>query len=115
MQILDRKDSKLLGRTELRVMFADKSGSLNRKEAIKEVAQAVGSSENKVTLIKLAGESGTMNLVGTFHVYQDEGFQKELEQKHLSVRLLTKEEKDAIKAEKKKAETAAAAAPAKKK
>jgi ribosomal protein S24E len=120
MQILDRKDSKLLGRTEVRVKFAGKSGFLNRKDAIKEVAQALGSSESKVTLIKLAGESGTMDLFGTFHIYESEGTQKELEHNHFAVRLLTKEEKDAIKADKKKAETAAAAAaaaaaPAKKK
>jgi ribosomal protein S24E len=120
MQILDRKESKLLGRTEVRVKFDAKSGALNRKDAIKEVAQAMGSSESKVTLVKLAGESGTMNLVGTFHVYETEAMEKELENKYLAVRLLTKEEKEAIKAEKKKAEaaaaaSAAAAAPAKKK
>ena len=47
----------------------------------------MGSSESKVTLVKLAGESGTMNLVGTFHVYEAEGMQKEVEQRYLSVRL----------------------------
>jgi len=120
MQILDRKESKLLGRTEVQVKFADQSGALNRKDAIKEVAQALGSSESKVTLVKLAGESGTMNLVGTFHVYESEDEEKKLEQKYLAFRSLTKEEKEAIKAEKKKAEAAAtaaaaAAAPAKRK
>ena len=118
MQILDRKDSKLLGRSEVRVQFPDKSGMLNRKDAIKEVAQALGASEGKVTLVKLAGESGSRALIGTFHVYESAETMKHLEQKHLSIRLLTKEEKEALKQAKKKAETAAAAAaapPAKKK
>ncbi|MDA4123703.1 MAG: hypothetical protein OK456_11040 [Thaumarchaeota archaeon] len=120
MEIVSRKDSKLLGRTELQVVFADKAGALNRKDAIKEVARAVNADEKKVTLIDLQGGSGTRKLVGRFHVYDSEQGKKDMSEGHLAVRLLTKEEKDAIKAEKKKADAAeaaakAAAAPKKKK
>ena len=94
-----------------------KSGAINRKEAIKEVAQALNSSEGKVTLVRLSPQAGSRNLVGWFHVYDSEEGRKELAQHYLSVRLLTKEEKDAMKAAKKKADAAAtaAAAPAPKK
>ncbi|MDA4135597.1 MAG: hypothetical protein OK449_01185 [Thaumarchaeota archaeon] len=120
MQIVTRKDSKLLGRTEIEVLFAGKAGALNRKDAIKEVAQAMNTSEGKVTLLRLSPEAGTRGLMGRFHVYDSEEGKKKTSHEYLSVRLLTKEEKDAIKAAKKKAETeaaaaAAAAVPAKKK
>jgi ribosomal protein S24E len=114
MQILTRKDSKLLGRSEVEVLFAGKAGALNRKDAIKEVAQAMNTSESKVTLIRLSSESGTRSLVGRFHVYDSEDTKKKVSHNYLSVRLLTKEEKDALKAAKKK-EAAAAPAPAPKK
>ena len=117
MQIVNRKDSKLLGRSEVQVLFPDKSGAINRKEAIKEVAQAMNSSEGRVTLVRLSPEAGSRTLVGWFHVYDSEEGRKELAHEYLSVRLLTKEEKEAMKAAKKKAEAAAtaAAAPAPKK
>jgi ribosomal protein S24E len=112
MEIVSRKDSKLLGRSEVQVLFAGKAGAINRKEAIKEVAQSMGSSENKVTLVKLAPQAGSRNLVGWFHVYQSEDGRKQFAHEYLSTRLLTKEERDAAKAAKKKADAAAAAAAA---
>lgn len=115
MEIVARKDSKLLGRTELEVLFADKAGALNRKDAVKQVADAMKTTENKVTLVRLQPEAGSRALVGWFHVYDDEATRKRMSHEYLSVRLLTKEEKDALKAaKKKKAEAAAAPAPAKK-
>ena|ERR1700722_19876442 len=112
MEIVSRKDSKLLGRSEVQVLFGEKAGALNRKEAIKEVAQSMGSTENKVTLVKLAPQAGSRNLIGWFHVYQTEDGRKQLAHEYLSTRLLTKEERDAAKAAKKKADAAAAAAAA---
>ena len=112
MEIVSRKDSKLLGRTELRVVFAEKSGALNRKDAIKEVARAMSTDEKKVTLLELSGSSGTRRLVGRFHVYDSEAGKHEVSEKHLEIRLLTKEEKENIKQAKKKADAAAAAAKA---
>ena len=120
MQIVSRKDSKLLGRSEVQVLFPGKSGAISRKDAIKEVAQAMSSSEGKVTLVRLSPQAGSRNLVGLFQVYESEEGKKKTSHKYLSDRLLTKEEKEAMKAAKKKAETEAAAAkaaavPAKKK
>ena len=116
MEIVNRKDAKLLGRSEIEVLFPDRAGALNRKDAIKEVSQAMNTKEGMVTLVRLLPEAGSRNLVGWFHVYESEQGKKNLSQNYLSVRLLTKEEKEALKAAKKKAETqAAAAAPAKKK
>jgi len=112
LEIVSRKDSKLLGRTELQVLFAEKSGALNRKDAIKDVARAMNADEKRVTLLQLAGSSGTRDLLGRFHVYDSEEGRKEVSEKYLAVRLLTKEEKEAIKQAKKKADAAATAAKA---
>jgi ribosomal protein S24E len=95
MEIVSRKDSKLLGRSEVQVLFGGKAGAINRKEAIHEVAQAMNSTEGRVTLVRLSPQAGSRNLVGWFHVYDSEEGRKE-----------------AAKAAKKKAEAAAAAAAA---
>jgi ribosomal protein S24E len=112
MEIVSRKDSKLMGRSELQVLFGGKAGAINRKEAIREVAQALNATEGRVTLVRLSPEAGSRNLVGWFHVYDTEEGRKEMAHDYLSVRLLTKEEKEAAKAAKKKADAAAAAAAA---
>ena len=112
MEIVSRKDSKLLGRSEVQVLFGGKAGAINRKEAIHEVAQAMNSTEGRVTLVRLSPQAGARNLVGWFHVYDSEEGRKEVAHDYLSARLLTKEEKEAAKAAKKKAEAAAAAAAA---
>jgi ribosomal protein S24E len=112
MEVTKRKDSKLLARSELEVVFADKSGALNRKDAIKEVAKAENVSEDRVTLLELRGGAGTRNLVGYFHVYDSAEGRKEISERYLASRLLSKDEKEAIKQEKKKADAAAVAAKA---
>ncbi|MGA2198571.1 MAG: hypothetical protein ABSG45_01395 [Nitrososphaerales archaeon] len=112
MEIVSRKDSKLLGRSEVQVLFAQKAGAINRKEAIREVAQAMNSTEGRVALVRLSPQAGSRNLVGWFHVYDSEEGRKEIAHHYLSVRLLSKEEKEAMKAAKKKADAAAAAAAA---
>lgn len=103
MEILERKESKLLGRTELQVLFPEKAGTLKRKEAVKEVAEALKARESEVALLELIQQSGSRNLVGRFHVYAAEGDLKLIGEKYLSVRLLTKEERDALKQAAKKA------------
>ncbi len=104
MQVLEKTDSKLLGRTELRVNFGDKAGALSRKDAVKLVADELKVDQSKVGLIALRTGSGSRNLVGVFHVYQSDDVMKVLHQKHLALRLLTKEEREALKQAKKKAE-----------
>jgi len=115
LEIVSRRDSKLLGRAELEVLFAGKAGSLSRKDAIKDVARATGSDEKRVTLLELSGGSGTRDVIGRFHVYESEEAKKDISEKHLDLRLLSKGEKEAMKQAKKKADAAAATAAAAKK
>ena len=104
MQVLEKKNSKLLERTEVRVDFGDKAGTLSRNEAVKLIADELRVDRSKVGIVALRTESGSKNLVGLFHVYQSDDAMKTLHQKYLTVRLLTKEEREALKQAKKKAE-----------
>jgi len=104
MQVLEKKNSKLLERTEVRVDFGDKAGTLSRKEAVKLIADELRVDQSKVGIVALRTGSGSKNLVGLFHVYQSGDAMKTLHQKYLTVRLLTKEEREALKQAKKKAE-----------
>lgn len=110
MQILDKKESKLLGRTDVSALFPDKAGAISRKEAVKEVAQSMKVDENRVALLKLSSGSGTRDVRGSFRVYYSEGDLMKVSPPYLRTRLLTKEEREAEKAAKKKAEQAAAQA-----
>ena len=110
MQILEKKESKLLGRTDIDVLFSEKAGALTRKDAVKEVAQSMKVEETQVALLKLASGSGSRDLIGTFRVYNSEADLKSVSPGYLKVRLMTKEERQAAKEAKKKAEQAAAQA-----
>ncbi len=110
MQVVSKKESKLLGRAEVEVVFPGKAGLISRRDAVKEVAQSMGVEENRVSLLKLGSGSGSTNAEGRFHVYGSEAIRKTVSQEYLATRLLTKEERQAQKEAKKKAEQAAAQA-----
>ena len=110
MQILDKKESKLLGRTDVKVLFADKAGEISRRDAVKQVAQSMKVEENRIALLKLSSGSGSRDVRGTFRVYDSEGDLTKVSPPYLKTRLMTKEEREAAKAAKKKAEQAAAKA-----
>ena len=107
MQILAKKESKLLGRTEVEALFPAGAGGVKRKDAVKEIAQSMNVDEKRVALVRLHSQSGSRDLVGKFEVYESEARLKLLSPGYLSVRLLTKEEREAMKQAKKKAEQAA--------
>ncbi len=107
MQILEKKESKLLGRTEMDVLFPAKAGALSRRDAVKEVAQSMNVDAKRVTLLKLASGSGSSDLIGTFRVYESEETLRLTSPNYLATRLMTKEEREAAKQAKKKAEAAA--------
>ncbi len=110
MQILEKKESKLLGRTELDVLFPEKAGALSRRDAVKEVAQSMAVEEGRVALLKLSSGSGSRDLLGTFRVYDSVADLKAVSPRYLGERLMTKEEREAAKQAKKKAQQAAAQA-----
>jgi ribosomal protein S24E len=102
LETLKKKESKVLHRVELEVVIPAKSGSLSRTEAAKMVAAEMKVDESQVGVLSLSPESGTTKLKGTFHVYSDPQVMGRVHEKHFSVRLKSKEEREALKQAKKK-------------
>lgn len=114
MQVQKKSASKLLDRTYVEVALDGKAGKLSRKEAIAMFAQEMGVGPEKVGIVRLEEHTGTRKVLGKFYVYGSEGSLKSEHPKYLQLRALTKEEREKIKQEKKKAATAATATEAKK-
>lgn len=114
MQAEKKLDSKVLDRAYVELSIEGRAGMITRKEAIEAAAKELGVAPENVGLIRIDGHSGTRDLVGKFYVYGSTDSKNRLHPKHLALRLLTKEERDKIKQDKKKAKTPAPAAEAKK-
>lgn len=110
MQLEKKSESKVLDRSYVEVSLEDKAGKISRKEAIAAVAQEMGVPAENVALVRMDGESGTRKVVGKFYVYGSAASKKRLHPGYLEERMLTKEERDKLKAERKKAATKAPAA-----
>ena len=114
MQVEIKSESKVLDRSYVEVSMEGKAGKITRKEAIAVVAQEMKVPPENVALVRMDGESGTTNIVGRFYVYGSAESKKKVEPKYLAERLLTKEEREKLKQERKKAATPAPAPEAKK-
>ena len=114
MPIVKKSESKVLDRSSVELTMDDRAGKLSRKEAIALVAQEMGVPAENVALIRMKGESGTMKVKGTFHVYGSAASKKKIHPSYLDERALTKEEREKLKQERKKAAAPAPAPEAKK-
>ncbi len=114
MQVEKKTESKVLDRSYVEVSMEGKAGKVSRKEAIAAVALEMGVAPESVALIRMDGESGTTNIVGKFYVYGSAASKKKLQPRYLEERTLTKEEREKLKQERKKAATLAPAPEAKK-
>jgi ribosomal protein S24E len=114
LQVHKKLESKLLDRTYVEVVFEGKGHQLSRKEAIGMVAEEMKVGPEKVGIIGLEHRSGTADVLGKFNVYGSEESKKRLHPRYLEMRLLTKEEREKLKQDKKKAPAAAQAAEGKK-
>lgn len=113
---LDKKsDSKVLDRAYVEMPLGGRAGKISRKEAIEAVAQEMGVPPENVGLIRIDGQSGTRSVVGKFYVYGSAASKKKVHPRYLEERTLSKEEREKLKQERKKAATPAATAPEAKK
>lgn len=113
MPMEKKSESKVLDRTYIELALDDRAGRINRKEAIAMVAQEMGVQPENVGLIRMEGQSGTTRVLGRFYVYGSMASKKRVHLKHLGERTLTKEEREKLRQERRKAKTPAAAAEAK--
>jgi ribosomal protein S24E len=109
LQAVKKSESKVLDRSYVELSLEGRAGKITRKEAIAAVAQELGVPPENVGLIRIDGQSGTTNVLGKFYVYGSADSKKKIQPKYLDERMLTKEEREKLKQERKKAATAAAA------
>ena len=112
MQLEKKSESKVLDRSYVEASLDDRAGKITRKEAIAMVAQEMGVPPENVGLISMDGQSGTRKVLGRFYVYGSAASKERVHPKYLGERTLTKEEREKLKQERKKAATPAAAPPA---
>ena len=103
MQVEKKSESKVLDRSYVELTLDDRAGKISRKEAIAVVAQELGVPAENVALISLDGQSGTTKVTGKFFVYGSEASKKRIHLRHLNERALSKEEREKLKQERKKA------------
>jgi len=104
-----KSESKVLDRSYVEMTLEGRAGKVTRKEAIAMVAQEMGVPAENVGLLRVDGQSGTTKVVGRFYVYGSAESKKRIHLKYLDERMLSKEEREKLKQERKKAATPAAA------
>jgi ribosomal protein S24E len=109
-----KSQSKVLDRAYVELTLDDRAGKISRKEAIAAVAQEMGVPAENVALLRMDGESGTKKVKGRFYVYGSAESKKRVHPSYLDERMLSKEEREKLKQERKKAAAPAPAAEAKK-
>ena len=103
MPVEKKSESKVLDRTYIEFSMEGKAGKISRNEAIAALAQELGVPAENVGLIRIEGESGTTEVMGKFYVYGSAESKKKVHPKYLEERTLTKEEREKLKQERKKA------------
>jgi ribosomal protein S24E len=114
LKVEKRSDSKVLERSYVELRIEGRAGKITRKEAMAAVAQELGVAPENVGVVRLDGRAGTTDIMGRFYVYGSAGLKERVHPRYLRERVLTKEEREKLKQERKKAATPAPAAEAKK-
>jgi len=114
LSVEKRSDSKVLERSFVELRLEGRAGKLTRKEAVAAAAQGLSVSPERVGIVKLYGRAGTTDVIGRFYVYGSAEAKKKIHPRHLEERVLTKEEREKLKQERKKSATPAPASEAKK-
>ena len=109
MQLEKKSESKVLDRSYVEMSLEGKAGKVTRKEAIAMVAQEMGVPPENVGIVRIDGQSGTTKVVGRFYVYGSAASKGRVHPKYLDERALSKEEREKLRQERKKAATPAAA------
>jgi len=115
LQLEKKSESKVLDRSLFELSMEGRAGKISRREAVAAVAQELGVPAENIGIIGMDSQSGTTKVVGRFYVYGSPESTKRIHPKYLEERMLTKEEREKLKQERKKAATPAAAAPEAKK
>ena len=111
LQAEKKSESKVLDRSYVELTLDDRAGKITRKEAVAALAKEMGVPAENVALIRMEGQSGTTDVLAKFYVYGSIESKKRTHPRYLEERTLSKEEREKLKQERKKAATPAPAAP----
>ncbi len=114
MQVQKKVESKLLDRQYVEVSMENAAGKLSRKDAVAAAAKELGVPEENVGLVRLEEQTGRTSIVGVFYVYGTKESRQRLHPRYLDERSLSKEDREKLKQERKKAKNPAPTAEAKK-
>ncbi|MGQ9468832.1 MAG: hypothetical protein ACUVTD_03275 [Nitrososphaerales archaeon] len=103
-QIIDDNRNELLKRREVYGIFKSMAGFLKRQDAVNMVAKSLSMDVSKIYLISLRTKTGTRDVSGLFYIYDKPEDAKKQLSKYLSLRMLSKEEREKLKKEAKKKE-----------
>ena len=109
-----KSESKVLERAYFEMKLEGAAGKLTRKEAVEALSTELGVSTESLGLISIDGQAGTTSVVGRFYVYGSPESKKRAHPRYLEERMLTHEEREKLKQERKKAATPAPSTEAKK-
>lgn len=108
MQVERKGESKVLDRSYVEVSLEGKAGKISRKEAIASVAQELGVPPENLGLVRIEGQSGTTRVLVKLYAYGSVESKKRVHPRYLDERSLTKEEREKLKQDRKKAAAPAA-------
>ena len=114
MRAEKKSESKVLERAYYEMKLEGAAGKLTRKEAVEALSKELGVATENLGLISLDGHSGTTNVVGRFYVYGSPESKRRAHPRYLDERMLTNEEREKLRQERKKAATPAPSTEAKK-
>lgn len=115
IEVLKQNKEPLMKRSyfEAKIIFQGKTPS--RIDIMKELCKKLSSKDNLTVIRKINTNYGSERAIITGYVYDDEATMKNIENKHILLRHLTKEEQTAEKEKAKAAKQAAVPAAKKKK
>ena len=94
LQIRNEDRNDLLGRKEVSCTFNSMAGSLRRQDAVKMVAEKMKVDVKSIYPIYLRIITGTRNVSGLFYIYDDPKDAEKQIPKHITLRMLSKEERE---------------------
>ncbi len=71
-------ENLLVGRREVECIFRDSYGSFNRNDAIQALSKEIKTTDEKVFVVSIDGESGSRDAKGLFYIYDNDDNAKKI-------------------------------------
>jgi ribosomal protein S24E len=102
LTIVSERENLLLSRKEIKCVFRGGNGFITRQGARDALADKLGMPKERIQIISLRGSSGLRDLYCDAFVFQDDSSLRRQVPSHLVIRMLSKEQRSAMREERKK-------------